>query len=148
MRVMPLDGEYAPRAAGWAQDQTDEIVKAGTTTAVGDGKQNIVLVTYRGRRTGLLRKMPLVRVEHGGEYALVASMGGAPKNPDWYANIVADPHVEIMDGAVTGDYDAHEATGEEKETWWARSVEVFPPYADYQEKTERQIPVFVAVPRS
>jgi F420H(2)-dependent quinone reductase len=141
---MPLNGEYAPRAAGWAQDQTDEIMKAGTTEAVG----NVVLVTYRGKRTGLLRKMPLIRVEHEGSYALVASLGGAPKNPDWYFSILAEPHVEIQDGATTGDYTAREVTGDEKTPWWERSVEVFPNYAEYQAKTDRVIPVFVATPRS
>jgi F420H(2)-dependent quinone reductase len=88
----------------------------------------------------------LMRVEHNGEYAVVASLGGAPKNPVWYYNIKAHPRVELQDGAVHGEYDSREIVGEEKAVWWERAVETWPDYAEYQTKTDRQIPVFVLTP--
>ncbi len=103
----------------------------------------VVLLTTRGAKTGKLRKTPLMRVEHDGEYAIVASLGGAPKNPVWYYNIKADPHVELRDGTETKDYLAREVIGDEKAIWWERAVAVWPDYANYQTKTDRQIPVFV-----
>jgi deazaflavin-dependent oxidoreductase (nitroreductase family) len=106
----------------------------------------IILLTTVGAKTGKLRKTPLMRVEHDGQYAVVASLGGAPKNPVWYYNIAANPRVELQDGSVTHDYDAREVLGDEKATWWERAVAAYPDYADYQEKTERQIPVFVLTP--
>ena len=106
----------------------------------------IIIVTTRGNKSGKLRKTALMRVEHDGEYALVASMGGAPKHPVWYWNLVKNPHVELQDGAVSHDYLAREVTGDEKSTWWARAVEAWPDYARYQAKTERRIPVFVLEP--
>jgi deazaflavin-dependent oxidoreductase (nitroreductase family) len=106
----------------------------------------IVMVTSLGARTGKLRKTPLMRVEHGGEYAAVASLGGAPKHPVWYHNLKQHPHVELQDGPVKRDYLAREVTGEEKAIWWARAVAVYPDYADYQQKTTREIPVFVLTP--
>lgn len=106
----------------------------------------IILLTTVGAKTGKLRKTPLMRVEHNGEYAVVASLGGAPKNPVWYHNLVKNRRVELQDGAVTRDYDAREVFGEEKATWWERAVEAWPDYAEYQKKTERQIPVFVLTP--
>jgi deazaflavin-dependent oxidoreductase (nitroreductase family) len=106
------------------------------------GKPIVLLITI-GAKTGKLRKTPLMRVEHDGQYAIVASLGGAPQNPVWYHNVVKHPLVELQDGAVTRDYDAREVVGEEKATWWARAVEAWPAYAEYQEKTDRQIPVFV-----
>lgn len=111
------------------------------------GKPIIVLTTV-GAKTGKLRKTPLMRVEHDGEYAVVASLGGAPKNPVWYHNIKANPRVELQDGAVTRDYDAREVFDDEKATWWERAVEAWPDYAEYQKKTDRQIPVFVLTPAS
>lgn len=111
------------------------------------GKPIIVLTTV-GAKTGKIRKTPLMRVEHGGEYAVVASLGGAPRNPVWYHNIKKNPRVELQDGGVTRDYDAREVFGDEKATWWERAVEAFPDYAEYQEKTDRQIPVFVLSPVS
>lgn len=143
---MPLHGEYEPRAAGWAQDQADKILESGDTGAVDINGMPVVLVTYKGRKSGALRKVPLMRVEHDGDYAIVASLGGAPKNPVWYSSIVDDPHVELQDGTTTKDYTAREVTGDEKAQWWKRAVEAFPPYAEYQEKTDRQIPVFVLEP--
>ena len=106
----------------------------------------VILLTTVGAKTGKLRKTPLMRVEHDGHYAVVASLGGAPKNPVWYHNIVADPRVELQDGTETGEYEARELSGDEKSTWWERAVAVWPDYADYQRKTDREIPVFVLTP--
>jgi deazaflavin-dependent oxidoreductase (nitroreductase family) len=106
----------------------------------------VILLTTLGAKTGKIRKTPLMRVEHGGEYAVVASLGGAPKNPVWYYNIKAHPQVELQDGAVTKDYQAREVFGDEKATWWERAVAAWPDYAKYQNKTDRQIPVFVLSP--
>ena len=106
----------------------------------------VILLTTVGAKTAKLRKTPLMRVEHNGEYAVVASLGGAPKNPVWFHNIVKHPRVELQDGAATGDYEAREVFGEEKASWWQRAVEVWPDYADYQRKTDREIPVFVLTP--
>jgi deazaflavin-dependent oxidoreductase (nitroreductase family) len=108
----------------------------------------IILLTTVGAKTGKIRKTPLMRVEHAGEYAVVASLGGAPKNPVWYYNIAKNPRVELQDGASTRDYDAREVFGDEKAAWWERAVEAWPDYADYQTKTDRQIPVFVLTPVS
>ncbi len=108
----------------------------------------IILLTTVGAKTGKIRKTPLMRVEHNGEYAVVASLGGAPKNPVWYYNIAKNPRVELQDGASTSDYDAREVFGDEKAVWWERAVEAWPDYADYQTKTDRQIPVFVLTPVS
>ena len=106
----------------------------------------VILLTTVGAKTGKIRKTPLMRVEHDGEYAVVASLGGAPKNPVWYYNIKANPQVELQDGPATGDYEAREVFGDEKAAWWERAVAAWPDYADYQNKTERQIPVFVLSP--
>ena len=108
----------------------------------------IILLTTVGAKTGKLRKTPLMRVEHDGQYAIVASLGGAPKNPVWYYNIKENPRVELQDGSVTSDYDAREVFDDEKAVWWERAVEAWPDYAEYQQKTERQIPVFVLTPVS
>lgn len=106
----------------------------------------VVLLTTVGAKTGKLRKTPLMRVEHDGEYAIVASLGGAPKNPVWYYNVKQNPRVELQDGPVSGEYDAREVFGEEKAVWWDRAVQVWPDYANYQAKTNREIPVFVLTP--
>jgi deazaflavin-dependent oxidoreductase (nitroreductase family) len=106
----------------------------------------VILLTTVGAKTGKIRKTPLMRVEHGGEYAVVASLGGAPKHPVWYHNIKANPRVELQDGSDTKDYEAREVFGDEKATWWERAVEAWPDYAEYQKKTDRQIPVFVLSP--
>jgi len=108
----------------------------------------IILLTTVGANTGKIRKTPLMRVEHDGEYAIVASLGGAPKNPVWYHNVKKNPRVELQDGSVTGDYDAREVFGDEKATWWERAVAAYPDYAEYQKKTDRQIPLFVLSPVS
>ena len=106
----------------------------------------VILLTTVGAKTGKIRKTPLMRVEHGGEYAVVASLGGAPKNPVWYHNIKAQPRVELQDGTVNKDYEAREVFGDEKAAWWERAVAAWPDYANYQTKTDRQIPVFVLTP--
>lgn len=108
----------------------------------------VILLTTVGAKSGKLRKTPLMRVEHGGEYAIVASLGGAPKNPVWYYNVKKNPRVELQDGTDTGDYDAREVFDDEKATWWERAVAAYPDYAEYQKKTDRQIPVFVLSPVS
>ena len=117
----------------------------GTEGTELQGKPVILLSTI-GAKTGKLRKTPLMRVEHGGEYAIVASLGGAPKNPVWYYNVKANPRVELQDGTTTGDFEAREVFGDEKAVWWDRAVQAWPDYANYQTKTDRQIPVFVLSP--
>lgn len=140
---MPLTGEYEPSPSDWARKNAEQYESTnGAEGATLNGKP-IILLTTRGAKTGKLRKTPLMRVEHEGQYAVVASLGGAPKNPVWYYNIGADPHVELRDGAVVKDYTAREVFGDEKKLWWERAVAVWPDYANYQQKTERQIPVFV-----
>jgi F420H(2)-dependent quinone reductase len=143
---MPLDGEYELSPTGWVREQTEKILETGTTESVGINAMSVVLVTTRGAQTGKLRKVPLMRVEHDGRYAIVASLGGAPKNPVWYYNVKADPKVELQDGTETNDFVAREVTGDEKAIWWERAVAAYPPYADYQRKTDREIPVFVLEP--
>jgi deazaflavin-dependent oxidoreductase (nitroreductase family) len=139
---MPLQGEYAPSTSDWARNQAEEFEASGGTKNGMNG-MSIVLLTSVGAKTGKLRKTPLMRVEHDGEYAVVASLGGAPNNPVWYHNLKKNPHVELQDGPVKKDYIAREVSGEERDVWWERSVAAFPDYADYQKKTERVIPVFV-----
>ncbi|RMI29191.1 nitroreductase family deazaflavin-dependent oxidoreductase [Nocardia stercoris] len=144
---MPLTGEYAPSTSDWARDQAELYENSGGTEGnIMQGKP-IVLLTTRGAKTGKLRRTPLMRVEHNGEYAVVASLGGAPKNPVWYYNVKAHLHVELRDGTVVKDYDAREVTGAERDTWWARAVEAWPDYAEYTKRTDRQIPLFVLTPR-
>jgi deazaflavin-dependent oxidoreductase (nitroreductase family) len=143
---MPLTGDYAPSTSAWARKQAETYEATGGEQA-GDlwGRPVIVLTTV-GAKTGMLRKTALMRVEHDGVYAVVASLGGAPRHPVWYYNIVKQPHVELQDGPVKRDYLAREVTGEEKAVWWERALAAYPPYADYQAKTDRQIPVFVLEP--
>ena len=140
---MPLDGTYLPSTSDWAREQAELIERSGGTEGLTLSGRPVVVLTTRGARTGALRKTALMRVEHAGEYAVVASRGGAPKHPQWYFNLVADPHVELQDGPERHDYTARLVEGADRAVWWARAVEAFPPYADYQEKTERVIPVFV-----
>ena len=145
---MALSGEYAVSPVGWVREQTEKILETGTTTSVVHASgRPIVLVTIRGATSGKLRYTPLMRVEHDGRYALVASKGGAPEHPTWYRNLVANPHVELQDGPEKHDYLARELAGDEKAVWWQRAVAAYPPYADYQKKTDRLIPVFVLEPR-
>ncbi|GGV75050.1 nitroreductase [Streptomyces gelaticus] len=143
---MPLQGEYEPSPEQWVRDQVELFESSGGTEGTTMRGMPVIILTTRGARSGKIRKTPLMRVEHDGTYAVVASLGGAPKHPVWYHNIVADPRVELQDGPVRQDMNAREATGEEKALWWRRAVEAFPDYADYQLKTDRQIPVFVLEP--
>ena len=140
---MPLSGEYAPSTSGWARKQT-ELYEATDGQQGGDLRgRPIIILTSVGAKTGKLRKTALMRVEHDGVYAVVASQGGAPRHPVWYYNLTQNPHVELQDGAVKRDYLAREVSGDEKALWWERAVATWPDYAKYQLKTERQIPVFV-----
>ncbi|MET8183113.1 nitroreductase family deazaflavin-dependent oxidoreductase [Streptomyces sp. NPDC005336] len=143
---MPLRGEYQPSPEQWVRDQVELIESSGGTEGTTMRDMPVVLLTTRGAKSGKIRKAPLMRVEHSGTYAIVASLAGSPKHPVWYHNVVADPRVELRDGPVRQDMTAREVTGEEKALWWERAVEAFPYYAEYQEKTDRQIPVFVLEP--
>jgi len=145
---MSLNGEYEPSTAQWVRDQVDEYEGSGGSAGTTMRDMPVVIVTTRGAKSGKVRKVPLMRVEHDGEYAAVASMGGAPKNPVWYNNLVADPRVELRDGTVVQAMTAREVTGAEKAIWWKRCVAAYPDYADYQVRTERSIPVFVLTPRT
>ncbi|WP_137723830.1 nitroreductase family deazaflavin-dependent oxidoreductase [Prescottella subtropica] len=143
---MPLTGEYEPSPASWAADQVDLYERSGGTEGTMMQGKPVIVLTTTGAKSGKLRKTPLMRVEHDGQYAVVASLGGAPKHPVWYHNIVADPHVELQDGTVKQDMTAREVAGDEKAQWWERAVQAWPDYAEYQKKTDRQIPVFVLTP--
>jgi F420H(2)-dependent quinone reductase len=136
--------DYLPPASEWVRRQLDEIDAAGgDTRAVSIQDRPVVVVVMRGRRTGGLRRVPLMRVEHEGAYAAVASKGGAPEHPEWYHNLLADPEVVLHDGTAQVPMRARVVEGAERAAWWERSVAAFPPYADYQRSTDRQIPVFV-----
>jgi deazaflavin-dependent oxidoreductase (nitroreductase family) len=142
-----LEGEYEPSPAQWVRDQIETYERTGGKEAdtLRDTGMPIIVVTTRGRKTGKIRKFALMKVEHDGEYALVASMGGAPKHPVWYLNLKADPDaVLLQDGPEPFEVDVREVTGDEKAIWWERAVAAFPPDADYQKRTERQIPVLIA----
>jgi len=143
---VPLDGEYEPSTTEWVRQQVELYEGSGGTEGTTLFDMPVIVLTSRGARSGKLRKTPLMRVEHDGRYAVVASQGGAPTHPVWYFNLVADPHVELQDGPTKSDWTARELTGEEKALWWGRAVAAYPDYADYQKKTDRQIPVFVLEP--
>jgi F420H(2)-dependent quinone reductase len=140
---MLLEGEYAPSPAQWVRDQVERIESSGGADGTVMRGMPVIVMTMRGAKSGKLRKVPVMRVEHDGVYAAVASLGGAPRNPLWYANLVADPHVLVQDGPVRRELTAREVHGPEKALWWERAVEAFPDYATYQARTDRQIPVFV-----
>lgn len=140
---MPLTGEYAPSTSDWARKQAELIESSGGTEGTTMRGMPVILLTTLGAKTGKIRKTPLMRVEHDGEYAIVASKGGAPEHPVWYFNVKDHPLVELQDGPVRKDYTAREVSGEERDTWWERAVAAFPDYADYANKTDRLIPVFV-----
>ena len=140
---MPLTGVYEPGTSDWARKQLEVYEGSGGTEGTTLRGMPVIILTSVGAKTGGLRKNPLMRVEHDGEYAVVASLGGAPKHPVWYHNLVANPHVELQDGPEKHDYTAREVFGAEKALWWERSVAAYPDYADYQVKTDREIPVFV-----
>jgi F420H(2)-dependent quinone reductase len=150
MPGMSFDGDYEPSPAQWVRDQVDEYERSGGQRAntLLDTGLPIVVVTTRGHRSGKVRKFPVMRVEHGGEYALVASKGGAEENPLWYNNLKAEPTVRLQDGAQAADFQVREVGGDERERWWARAVAAYPAYAGYQTKTTRQIPVLVATRQS
>jgi deazaflavin-dependent oxidoreductase (nitroreductase family) len=143
---MPLTGEYEPSTATWAREQA-ELYEATNGEKGGDLRgRPVIILTSVGAKTGKLRKTALMRVELDGVYAVVASLGGAPKNPVWYYNLKQTPHVELQDGATKRDYTAREVSGDEKAIWWERAVAAWPDYANYQARTDRQIPVFVLEP--
>lgn len=143
---MPIDGEYEPSVHEWVRDQVDLYERSGGKEGTTLRGMPVVIVTNRGAKSGKIRKTPVMRVEHDGRYAVVASMGGQPTNPVWYYNLVANPGVELQDGPVKQDMTARLVTGDEKAQWWERAVAAFPDYAAYQEKTSRVIPVFVLEP--
>jgi F420H(2)-dependent quinone reductase len=144
---MPLTGEYEPSTSSWARKQAEKFEETGGAAAGTMRGQPIIVLTSVGAKSGKLRKTALMRVEHGGEYAVVASLGGAPRHPVWYWNLIKNPHVELQDGADKHDYDAREVFGDEKAVWWERAIATWPDYANYQRKTDRQIPVFVLTRR-
>ncbi len=144
---MPLEGEYEPSAWDWVREQVEAYERTGGQEAntLRDTGLPVIIVTTRGNKTGKVRKLALMRVEHEGEYALVGSQGGRPKDPVWVHNLRADPTaVMLQDGPEPFDAVVREVTGSDRAEWWERAVATFPPYAEYQEKTSRTIPVFVA----
>ena len=147
---MALKGEYEPSPAQWVRDQVELYERTGGAegNTLRETGLPIIVVTTLGVKSGKIRKIPLMRVEHDGEYALVASKGGAPAHPVWYYNLKGNSGpIEIQDGAAPAEFDVREVSGAERAAWWERSVAAYPPYAEYQAKTEREIPVFVASPR-
>ncbi|MDT7563504.1 MAG: hypothetical protein QOC67_3186 [Pseudonocardiales bacterium] len=143
---MPLEGHYEPSPVDWVRKQVEQFESS-------DGREGntmkdlpVIVLTTKGARTGNIRKSPLMRVEHDGKYLIVASLGGAPSHPVWYHNVVANPTVEIQDGATRQDMATRELDGDEREVWWKRAVDAFPPYAEYQEKTSRVIPILICEP--
>ena len=144
---MVLQGEYVPSTRPWVRDQVEAYERSDgqrANTLLETGLP-VIIVTMRGNKTGNVRKIALMRVEHDGEYALVASKGGAPKHPVWYYNLVASPNeVTIQDGPRPAEVEVRLVTGDERREWWERAVAAYPPYAEYQKKTEREIPVFIA----
>ena len=145
---MPISGEYEPSPRGWVRDQVELFEGSGGTqgTTLHDTGLPVIVVTNLGARTGKVRKTPLMRVEHDGHYAAVASQGGSPKHPVWYYNLRANPRVELQDGPKRQEMIARELTGSERDQWWERAVAAYPPYSEYQTRTTRQIPVFVLEP--
>jgi F420H(2)-dependent quinone reductase len=142
---MAIDGEYVPSPSAWVRDQVEQYEGSGGTTGttLGESGLPVVIVTNKGAKTGAVRKTPLMRVEHAGAYAAIGSKGGAPQNPVWVYNLRANPQVVVQDGPDTFELTAREVAGSEREAWWERSVAAYPPYAEYQTKTDRLIPVFV-----
>ena len=139
--------DYRPSPTDWVRDQVAAIEEAGTTKAASVLDREVVLVTMTGRRSGATLKVPVMRVEHDGAYAAVASKGGAPEHPQWYYNLQANPDVTLQDDTTTTPMRAREISGDERAQWWERCVAAYPPYADYQTKTDRLIPVFLLEPR-
>nr|WP_312624116.1 nitroreductase/quinone reductase family protein [Pseudofrankia sp. BMG5.37] len=144
----PMTGDYEPSGLGFVREYVEQIIRTGTTDGVTMKDRPMVLMTYRGAKTGKVRKTPVMRVEHESRYAAVASNGAQPTNPQWYPSLLAEPIIELQDRTVTRQYRAREVFGDEKALWWRRAVDAFPDYADYQRKIDRQIPVFVIEPVS
>jgi deazaflavin-dependent oxidoreductase (nitroreductase family) len=145
-----LEGTYVPSTSEWVRDQIDLYERTGGKEGAGlpGTDMKVIIVTMRGVKSGNVRKIALMRVEHNGVYALVASRGGSPTNPDWYHNLLANPNeVLVQDGPKALPYSVREVTGDEYATWWNRSVAAFPQYSDYKSKTDRVIPILVAEPR-
>jgi deazaflavin-dependent oxidoreductase (nitroreductase family) len=147
---MPVEGEYEPSTAGWVREQVELYESSGGTkgTTLRDTGLPVVVVTNRGVKSGKVRKTPVMRVEHGGRYLMVASKGGAPDNPLWVYSVRANPLVEVQDGTHKQDMTARELSGDERAEWWERAVAAFPPYAEYETRTTRRIPVFLLEPVS
>ncbi len=148
---MPVSGEYDPSTWEWVRDQVAEYEASEGTRAntLLDTGLAIIIVTTLGKKSGKVRKFPVMRVEHDGEYAIVASKGGAPTHPEWYFNLAAHPDlIEIQDGPEPADFSVRELDGPERATWWERAVTAYPPYAEYQERTDRKIPVLLATRRA
>ena len=145
---MAIDGEYVPSTRAWVRDQVEEYEGSGgaSGTTLRDTGLPVIIVTNRGAKTGAVRKTPLMRVEHEGNYAAVGSQGGSPRNPVWVYNLRTNPQVVLQDGAQTQQMTAREVTGDERAAWWERAVAAYPPYTEYQQKTDRLIPVFVLEP--
>ncbi len=143
---MPLTGEYEPSPAKWVREQVEEYESSGGTRGTTLRGVPVVVITSQGASSGKLRKNPVMRVEHEGTYAAVASKGGSPEHPAWYRNLVEHPLIELQDGPSKGDYVARELAGDERAQWWERAVAVWPDYAKYQTKTDREIPVFLLEP--
>jgi deazaflavin-dependent oxidoreductase (nitroreductase family) len=140
---MPLTGDYEPSPSPWARDQVEAYERSGGAEGNMLNGKPVIILTSLGARSGKLRKTPLMRVEHDGEYAVVASKGGAPEHPVWYYNLTANPHAELQDGPVKKEYTAREVQDAERDAWWDRAVAAWPDYAEYQKKTTRILPVFV-----
>ena len=140
---MTIEGEYEPSPTGWVRNHVEKIAESGTTDVATIRGRAVVLMTMRGARSGKVRKVPVMRVEHDGVYAVVASQGGAPTHPLWYFNLKANPTIELQDGRELHTYRVREVDGAERDTWWERAVAAFPDYADYQQSTTRRIPVLL-----
>ncbi len=144
---MPLHGEYDPSPSDRARNQVAEYEGSGGTSGTTQNGLPVIILTTIGAKSGKIRKTPLMRVVDGDEYAVVASLGGAPRHPVWYHNVKSHPEVELQDGPVKQDMVAREATGDEKAKWWEIAVAAYPPYAEYQKKTDREIPLFILTPK-
>ena len=143
---MAIEGEYVPSQWDWVAKQIDQYESSGGTEGVTIQGAPVIVMTMRGRRSGNVRKAAVMRVEHDGTYAAVASKGGSPENPGWYHNLMAHPDITLQDGTESRPMRAREAEGDERAAWWARAVAAYPPYAEYQTRTDREIPVFVLEP--
>jgi F420H(2)-dependent quinone reductase len=143
---MTNDVELSP--TDWVRRQTETILRTGTTEGITVADRPIILVTTQGAKSGKLRYVPVMRVEDGGTYTMIASKGGTPEHPAWYHNVKANPEITVQDGTAVGSYVAREISGDERQRWWDKAVEAYPPYAEYQQKTDRVIPVFLLEPAS